>query len=267
MIDGDGFFVLKDGQNELYTRAGAFSFDTDGRLTNERGMIVQGWLGVNGNVNTNGALKNIVVPAGTVAPPIPSSYVTVSGNITSPGTPGEVFTLGVTVFDGNGLAHDLTIQLTRASDTDFTVDLLDADGNATGTSGSITFNGDGSVASNTDPTWDVPSTTPPSTVTVGISGLTQYGGQKTLSVTDKDGASSGTLQSIQIGAGRHRRRQVQQRIPAAPGRAGAGQLQQPERAGEGRRLDVPHDVQLRAAADRHRRPAAGAASWSPVPWR
>jgi flagellar hook protein FlgE len=199
MIDGDGFFVMKDGGNELYTRAGAFSFDTDGRLTNESGMIVQGWLGVNGTVNTNGSLQNIVVPAGSIAPPIASTFVTVGGNITSPGTAGEVFTLGATVYDGNGLAHDLTIQLTRTSDTDFTVDLLDEDGNATGTSGSISFNSDGSVASSTDPTWDVPSTTPASVVTVGISGLTQYGGQKTLSVTDKDGAASGTLQSIQIG--------------------------------------------------------------------
>src|SRR3954470_17470228 len=43
-IQGDGFFIVDNGGGQqLYTRAGAFSFDTDGRLVTPDGMFVQGW--------------------------------------------------------------------------------------------------------------------------------------------------------------------------------------------------------------------------------
>ena len=46
MIQGDGFFVVQDGEEELYTRAGAFTFDETGTLVTPSGMRVQD---VNGN--------------------------------------------------------------------------------------------------------------------------------------------------------------------------------------------------------------------------
>ncbi|MCG0278123.1 MAG: flagellar hook-basal body complex protein, partial [Thermanaeromonas sp.] len=41
MIQGDGFFVVTDGNNYFYTRAGAFHFDDQGYLVNADGMRVQ----------------------------------------------------------------------------------------------------------------------------------------------------------------------------------------------------------------------------------
>ncbi|GHU38841.1 flagellar hook protein FlgE [Spirochaetia bacterium] len=44
-IMGQGFFVLAEGNNKLYTRAGAFSLDNQGTLVNpSNGMKVQGWM-------------------------------------------------------------------------------------------------------------------------------------------------------------------------------------------------------------------------------
>ncbi|TIC83527.1 flagellar hook-basal body complex protein [Nocardioides sp. GY 10113] len=43
MIQGDGFFVLRDGQENVYTRAGAFTFDQSGVLVAPSGMRVQGY--------------------------------------------------------------------------------------------------------------------------------------------------------------------------------------------------------------------------------
>ena len=43
MINGDGFFVVKNKGEQMYIRAGAFSFDADGRLVNNSGMVMQGW--------------------------------------------------------------------------------------------------------------------------------------------------------------------------------------------------------------------------------
>lgn len=43
MIQGDGMFVVHNGTEELYTRAGAFTFDEQGYLTTPSGNIVQGY--------------------------------------------------------------------------------------------------------------------------------------------------------------------------------------------------------------------------------
>jgi len=44
-IQGDGFFVLRDGNNQVYSRAGNLNFDEEGRLySSSTGMLVQGWM-------------------------------------------------------------------------------------------------------------------------------------------------------------------------------------------------------------------------------
>jgi len=49
-IQGDGFFVLRDGNTEVYSRAGNLNFDERGRLySSSTGMLVQGW-----TANANG---------------------------------------------------------------------------------------------------------------------------------------------------------------------------------------------------------------------
>ena len=46
MISGDGFFVVHRGNQEIYTRAGAFNFDSTGNLVTPDGDIVQGYKAV-----------------------------------------------------------------------------------------------------------------------------------------------------------------------------------------------------------------------------
>lgn len=43
MLQGDGFFVLRDGGENVYSRAGAFTFDQTGVLVAPNGMRVQGY--------------------------------------------------------------------------------------------------------------------------------------------------------------------------------------------------------------------------------
>ena len=42
-IDGDGFFVVSDGNREYYSRAGNFSTDSNNNLVNSDGLFIQGW--------------------------------------------------------------------------------------------------------------------------------------------------------------------------------------------------------------------------------
>ncbi len=57
MISGDGFFIVKRGGEDLYTRAGAFNFDSAGNLVTPDGDIVQGL-----DPNGSGGLVPIQIP-------------------------------------------------------------------------------------------------------------------------------------------------------------------------------------------------------------
>jgi len=59
-IDGDGFFILSDGDRNLYTRVGNFEFDSDGNLVNINGLHVKGWM-FNGSDQISEEPENIVI--------------------------------------------------------------------------------------------------------------------------------------------------------------------------------------------------------------
>ncbi|MBQ0002651.1 MAG: flagellar hook protein FlgE [Treponema sp.] len=72
-IQGNGFFVLKNGEESFYTRAGAFSVDKEGTLVNPaNGMRVQGWMAreLNGEmvVQTAATPTDLVIPLGSKDP-------------------------------------------------------------------------------------------------------------------------------------------------------------------------------------------------------
>ncbi|MGA8209186.1 MAG: flagellar hook-basal body complex protein [Nocardioidaceae bacterium] len=62
MISGDGFFVVSRGGEDLFTRAGAFDFDSVGNLVSPDGDIVQGYPAVGGAIDTTGGPTNVFIP-------------------------------------------------------------------------------------------------------------------------------------------------------------------------------------------------------------
>ncbi|NLW47792.1 MAG: flagellar hook-basal body complex protein [Firmicutes bacterium] len=82
-IQGDGFFILSDGQREYYTRAGNFNMERDGRLVNpSNGLIVRGWMAnITGVINTNMPVTNIRIPVGQTIAPIATSQIEFGGNL------------------------------------------------------------------------------------------------------------------------------------------------------------------------------------------
>ena len=195
MIQGDGFFVVTNGQTQAFTRAGAFNFDTNGTLVNAEGMRVQGWQAVNGAINTDGPLSDIAVPAGTMIPPTPSTTVSISGNITAGST--STLTLGGTIYDKAGVGHTLAIVLTPGAGGGYDVAVTDGtDPTSTPTAGTVLYNADGTY----DPTSTSASivTADGTTVTIDLSGSSNYGGPKSLAATNIDGAAAGSLQQFQI---------------------------------------------------------------------
>ncbi|MFC7505672.1 flagellar hook-basal body complex protein [Nocardioides sp. CPCC 206347] len=68
MLQGDGFFVTRDGAENVYTRAGAFTFDQTGTLVTPTGMRVQGYALDGAGLPTGGLididLNSIPLPPG-----------------------------------------------------------------------------------------------------------------------------------------------------------------------------------------------------------
>jgi flagellar hook protein FlgE len=162
-IQGNGFFVLKQsaGQN-VYTRNGNFALSKNGELQTLTGESVQGWTATaNGAIDPTVAPSDITINMGSTVPPNPTSSLSFTANLNAAGDPttgtGNM-SVPVQVTDSLGNQHTLTINLTpktTANTWDYTVTIPSSDlaaGTGTTTtlnSGTLKFNTDGTLASNT----------------------------------------------------------------------------------------------------------------------
>src|SRR6056297_405115 len=72
-IQGAGFFTLRAGDENFYSRAGSFGVDSEGFLVNPaNGMRVQGWNAENVDgqtlINTSATVEDIQIPVGSKDP-------------------------------------------------------------------------------------------------------------------------------------------------------------------------------------------------------
>ncbi|NYG57041.1 flagellar hook-basal body complex protein [Nocardioides perillae] len=94
MIQGDGLFVVRKGQEQLYTRAGAFTFDETGALVTPSGSRVQGYaLDADGAVS--GDLIDITLDTSALEPPVEDGVQLTSYNVGSDGTLRGIFSDGI----------------------------------------------------------------------------------------------------------------------------------------------------------------------------
>ncbi len=183
-ISGNGFFVVNsqaDGAGEqLYTRAGAFEPDYLGNLRSASGFYVQGWLlnaeervvdpnsletvnirAINGVAR---ATTEVEVRANLDAGEAAYAGLYAAGDMASwnasGGTPGvePQFNRAIQVFDSLGAAHNVTLAVLKSPTVnEWYVELyadaseVDAANHPNGllASGTLTFNGDGTLAAST----------------------------------------------------------------------------------------------------------------------
>jgi len=94
MIQGDGFFVTRKGNEQLYTRAGAFTFDNTGTLVTPSGNRVQGYALDAAGVPT-GALIDVTLDFSALVPAVPAGVNITSYNIGSDGKLRGIFDDGL----------------------------------------------------------------------------------------------------------------------------------------------------------------------------
>ena len=84
-IEGDGFFILKHGAVQTYTRDGTFKLNSLNQLVNSDGLSVQGF-GIDAHFNlVPGVLQGVTIPLGTLTVADPTTAVTMSGNLNTNG--------------------------------------------------------------------------------------------------------------------------------------------------------------------------------------
>jgi flagellar hook protein FlgE len=102
-IEGDGFFVVQRGEDQLYTRAGAFRQDAEGNLVTIEGDRVLGY-DVDSEYNIiDGVLGELNIPLGARAIAEATEYVRVVGNLNAAGAlsgGGSVLSLGASSISG-----------------------------------------------------------------------------------------------------------------------------------------------------------------------
>jgi flagellar hook protein FlgE len=130
-IQGNGFFILKDGDKRYFTRDGAFGLDQDGRLVNPaNGLRVQGWLAqtVGGHTFVNNAsdVQDVVIPVGSKDPAQATTDVWYASNldkrtpeIPAGATPATIeagtHPTSFDVYDSFGRVHKLQVNFTKVA--------------------------------------------------------------------------------------------------------------------------------------------------------
>jgi flagellar hook protein FlgE len=187
MISGDGFFVTRLGNDTVYTRAGAFDFDANGRLVTADGKIVQGYPATNGVVNENGQLSDITLPLEAAAPAVRTTAATVAGNLPSETAVGQTITREATVYDASGAKHTMSLAYTRTADG---WDVTGRNGQGTTATTSLTFSTDGKLTAG--------GTLAVGGIRVDMGDLTGFASLNTAAIGSQNGREAGALQGYSI---------------------------------------------------------------------
>lgn len=122
-LDGNGFFVVQNGDTTEYTRAGNFTQSPDGHLITQDGQQVMGYPVVNGAVDTNAPLVPIVIPTNAVEQPQATASVSLAANLDASSSVGTTVPASVTIYDSLGVSHVATIDFTNQGGGDWSYNI------------------------------------------------------------------------------------------------------------------------------------------------
>ncbi len=207
-IEGEGFFILSDGEGAVYSRSGAFRPDAEGYLVDAGGRIVQGWMGEGGNLPITDAtsLENVRIPVGETIGARATTRVAYRNNLDSDAEVGDEWTTPIEVFDSKGTRHSIGVTFTKDAANQWSWSVAAEDGALTVTtdpaSPQIEFDEAGFIAQEDHETGEITVSgidgADDIEVEVDFSGISQFSGASTVSATERNGAPMGTLESFMV---------------------------------------------------------------------
>ncbi len=222
-IQGNGFFVVRGSNGNVYTRAGNFTLNSNGKLVTPDGYFVQGYTQINsatGGIVNTGQPTDITVAAGALRASSPTTTFRTVTNLSAAAELDDTFTTSVQVTDSLGAQHVATISYTKSATVGewaYTVSLAAQDMGtaadvdvATGTvafdaSGALaTVNGGvpadvtistgaawGNGAAASTWTWDLVDNN-------AVASLTGFAAPSATSSVSADGSTAGTIDSVSV---------------------------------------------------------------------
>ena len=214
-LQGDGFFMVKKDGQSLYTRAGAFDFDSSGNLVNSDGGLVQGWGATKGVINTNAPTYAIKLPIGQSVPPRQTTMITAGGNLPASAAVGATSASSIDIYDTQGNAVQATMTYKKTAADAWTLEVTVPDPAATPPGGPKVV---GTATLSWDQTTKSFTITPPApkllatgfpaayklttdvdlTLGTPTRPLTQYASSDTAGTVSQDGAGMGVLESFSL---------------------------------------------------------------------
>ena len=229
-LQGNGFFVVSDGQAQYLTRAGNFSVDANGNMITSSGLRVMGYPAVNGVVNTNAALAPINIPESQILSPKATGSFSISANLDPTTAAASAFPATVNMYDSLGQMHTATVTYTAngAGSWNYSIALPAGDtAAAPAVTGTMTFDKNGNLATIQPTGAAAPSNVGTasgdvSSIPVAFAGLTdgaanlnmnwnllgasgtptigQVAGKSAVNATTQDGYAPGQYQGFTVGS-------------------------------------------------------------------
>ncbi|HXJ01331.1 MAG TPA: flagellar hook protein FlgE [Micropepsaceae bacterium] len=234
-LSGNGFFIVTDNpanpQSTMYTRAGSFTPDAQGRLKNSSGFYLEGWtLQPDGSMPANRSSLGLINLGSLNGTAEATSTMSLRANLQASATTVPTYTTGqmnagtvtpdfeqtINVYDSQGTARPMQLAFVKtAADTwkyeisyqGNAADIGGAGNNPIGT-GTISFNADGTLSVPPTATLNIPwaasTGLTPQTVTItfgssgSANGVTQFDAPSALTSANVDGAPYGALSSVSV---------------------------------------------------------------------
>jgi flagellar hook protein FlgE len=224
-IEGAGFFVLREDQAQVFTRAGNFLKDANGTITNGLGHVVQGTPVDQAGAPT-GPVQDVTV-GGIQSQASPTTAIAISGNLRADeaskgpfdGTSFQTaydtsnYSNSIQVYDSLGAQHDLGFFFTKSTTVpnQWEVRMVVDAGEAGGTAGTpLVINGGGTITFETDGT--VSTTSPPTgmtgtvtfngaaaqTIDLDLGQFVQFASESGFNFVNQDGFGAGELVSLTV---------------------------------------------------------------------
>ncbi len=114
-INGNGYFVVSTAGGMGFTRSGQFEFDGNGNLISSDGFKVMGYMAVNGEIDSTGAVTAIEINKGQLIPASPTTTMSMAANLDAQAANGDSYYSAVQVFDRLGQSHTVSVTFTKTA--------------------------------------------------------------------------------------------------------------------------------------------------------